>query len=61
MLDSDHPTNNGLTSVEPNTSTEQIEGSLNNASNLKSLIPTNVSYNKKAVIERLIALHLSHD
>ncbi len=53
--------NNGITSAERNTLAEQPEGTLNDAHHLKSLISTNLSHNKKAVIERLIALHLSPD
>ncbi|WP_068818663.1 hypothetical protein [Phormidesmis priestleyi] len=57
MSDSNHLTNN-ITSAELAVP-EQSEGILNDAPTLSSLIPKNLSHNKKAVIERLIALHLS--
>ncbi|MBC7823446.1 MAG: hypothetical protein H7126_06140 [Candidatus Parcubacteria bacterium] len=57
MSDSNHLTNN-ITSAE-RAVPEQSEGVLNDVPTLSSLIPKNLSHNKKAVIERLIALHLS--
>ena len=58
MSDSDHLTNNSLTSAELAVP-KQSEGILNDVPTLSSLLPKNLSHNKKAVIERLIALHLS--
>ncbi len=58
MSDSDPLMNNNLTSVE-RAVPEQSEGILNDVPTLSSLIPKNLSHNKKAIIERLIALHLS--
>ncbi|PSB19089.1 hypothetical protein C7B65_12445 [Phormidesmis priestleyi ULC007] len=59
MPNSDQLINNGQASPEDNFLSNPPEHSLNNAPNLERLIPKNLSHNKRAVIERLIVLHLS--
>lgn len=59
MSNSDQPTDNGLTSGEANFLSKLPEYVLDEAPNLERLIPKNISHNKRAVIERLIVLHLS--
>lgn len=59
MSDSDQPMNNSPSAMERDFLSNPPEHASAEAPDLERLIPKNLSHNKRAVIERLIALHLS--
>ena len=59
MSDSDQPLDNGLTAPERNLVSNPPELALNQAPALDRSTLKNLSHNKRAIIERLIARHFS--